>query len=185
VLLAKWGAAGRHFSRDIKDKVQVLDGYVVEGSGEMSDEVERVGALEGTRRYVPKAPVNQPGKRERRLNYRMRMLVENFLANGGNAAQAARDVGYGDPESAGPHKMKHPTVQALLKQRLESIGVDRDEVIGSLVMMMRENASSSDPAEVANAVLAASELCRIFGLNQVRVGRRRRGMRGLFCDMEG
>jgi hypothetical protein len=135
--------------------------------------------------YKPKPPLQRQPKGKRRLNYRMRMLVENFLANGGNATQAARDVGYGNPESAGPHKMKHPTVQALLKQRLESIGVDRDEVIGSLVMIMRENAGSSDPADVANAVLAASELCRIFGLNQVRVGRRRRGMRGLFCDMEG
>jgi hypothetical protein len=116
----------------------------------------------------PKIHFGQRCKGKRRLNYRMRMLVEYYITNGGNAAKAARDVGYGDPKTAGPHKMKHPAVQALLKERLESIGVNRDEVVGSLVMIMRTNIGSSDPAIASNGLLAAIELCKILGMDPTR-----------------
>lgn len=117
---------------------------------------------------IAEGPFRKLCKGGRRLNYRMRMLVEKFISNGGNAAKAARDVGYGDPKTAGPHKMKHPAVQALLKQRLESMGVNRDEVLGSLVMIMRTNIGSSDPAMALNGLLAAIELCKILGMDPTR-----------------
>jgi hypothetical protein len=123
---------------------------------------------DATEPRVAEVPFQKQGKGQRRLNYRMRMLVENFISNGGNAAKAARDVGYGDPKTAGPHKMKHPAMQALLKERLESMGVNRDEVLGSLVMIMRTNIGSSDPAMVSNGLLAAIELCKILGMDPTR-----------------
>lgn len=115
-----------------------------------------------------KASGHECRKRRCRLSYRDRLFVEYYLANGGFVAPAARALGYRAPCETGRRKLKRPEVQALIQQRLESIGVNRDEVVGSLVMIMRTHAGSSDPAMQANALAAATELMKIFGLDKTR-----------------
>ena len=107
-------------------------------------------------------------KRRRRLSYRDRLFVEYYLSNGGFVTPAARALGYRSPCETGRRKLKRSEVQALIQQRLESIGVNRDEVVGSLVMIMRNHAGSSDPAMQANALAVAIELTKILGLDKTR-----------------
>jgi hypothetical protein len=103
---------------------------------------------------------------QRRPNCRTRLFVEAYLSSGGNAGKAARELGYSHPRTTGPHKANEPAVRALIKRRLDEIAVNREEVIGSLVMIMRDHTDSKDPAMAFNALLAATELCKIFGLSQ-------------------
>jgi hypothetical protein len=107
-------------------------------------------------------------KPKRRLSLRTRLFVEAYLSNGGNVAKATREAGYAPDHAIGHRRLSDPAVRALIKRRLDSIGLNREEVIGSLVMIMREHTNSSDPAVAANALLAATELCKIFGLGNVR-----------------
>src|SRR5690348_8610988 len=87
-------------------------------------------------------------KGKRGLSNKDRLFVEHYLSNGGCVRRAALLLGYGAPASTGRRKMRTARVQAYLKQRLDAAGVDPDEVVGSLVTIMRNCVGSSDPAMV-------------------------------------
>jgi len=122
----------------------------------------------GTNSPAARFPHTTSAQRKHRLSLRVRTLVENYLSNGFNATQAARTAGYRHPKPDGFRVLHRPRVRALVARRLDSAGVNPDEVVGTLVMIMRENAASDDPAMVFNAILAAAQLCKLFGLDRQR-----------------
>jgi phage terminase small subunit len=78
------------------------------------------------------------------LKLRHEKFVEYYLANGGNATQAARDAGYspnpGSLRTLGSWLLKKPEVQERIRIRiLEGARVHTDEVLGVLANQMRAN----------------------------------------------
>jgi hypothetical protein len=120
----------------------------------------------GTNSPAARFPHTTSAQRKYRLSFRARIFVEHYLSNGFNATQAARTAGYRHPKPDGFRVLHRPRVLALMARRLDSAGVNPDEVVGTLVMIMRENAASDDPAMVFNAILAAAQLCKVFGLDK-------------------
>jgi hypothetical protein len=62
------------------------------------------------------------------------------------------------PRLYGPAQDADRQSTGILKHRLDEIGVNPNEVVGTLVMIMRECTGSSDPAMVANALEASAAL---------------------------
>src|SRR5260370_18835371 len=125
-------------------------------------------AAAGTSSPAARFPLTISAQRNYRLSLRVRTFVENYLSNGFNAAKAARAAGYRHPIPDGFRVLQRPRVRALITRRLDSAGVNPDEVVGTLVMIMRDNAGSSDPAMAFNALIAAAQLCKVFGLDKPR-----------------
>jgi phage terminase small subunit len=78
------------------------------------------------------------------LKLRHEKFVEYYLANGGNATQAAKDAGYspnpGSLRTLGSWLLKKPEVQERIRIRiLEGARVHTDEVLGVLASQMRAN----------------------------------------------
>jgi hypothetical protein len=78
------------------------------------------------------------------LKLRHEKFVEYYLANGGNATQAARDAGYspnpGSLRTLGSWLLKKPEIQERIRIRiLEGARVHTDEVLGVLASQMRAN----------------------------------------------
>jgi len=57
-------------------------------------------------------------------------------------------------------------MQALIQERIEAAAVRSDEVLGSLVVIIREHTGSAEAAMVKNAIAAATQLCKILGMFQ-------------------
>jgi phage terminase small subunit len=94
------------------------------------------------------------------------IFTEALLANGLNAAKAAREAGYIHPAKEGQRRVARPEMQALIQERIEAAAVRTDEVMGSLVVIMREHTGSEDPAMVRNAIAATTQLCKVLGMQQ-------------------
>src|SRR5215472_6170474 len=80
----------------------------------------------------------------RKLKLRHQKFIEFYLANGGNATQAARDAGYspnpGSLRTLGSWLLKKPEIQERIRIRiLEGACVQTDEVLGVLAHRMRSN----------------------------------------------
>jgi hypothetical protein len=58
-------------------------------------------------------------------------------------------------------------MRALIQERINAAAVQTEEVVGSLVMIMRENTGAEKPAMVRNALGAATQLCKILGMYQL------------------
>jgi hypothetical protein len=69
----------------------------------------------------------------RELNFKQRLFVEAYLgpANG-NAAEAARQVGYAWPEKLGPRLVAKSSVQAAIKARVKTAAISANEVLARL-----------------------------------------------------
>jgi hypothetical protein len=102
-----------------------------------------------------------------RLPDRTPIFVEALLTNGGNATEAARVAGYKQPHMSGPRKASGLEMQELIQARINASAVQTEEVVGSLVMIMRDHTGSQDPAMVRNALGAANLLCKVLGMNQL------------------
>jgi hypothetical protein len=94
------------------------------------------------------------------------VFAEALLSNGGDATKAARAAGYRHPTTYGPKKASKPEMRALIEERIGAAAVRTDEIVGSLVVIMRENTSAGDPSMVRNALQAANQLCKVLGLYQ-------------------
>src|SRR5262249_5681424 len=97
---------------------------------------------------------------------RSEVFTEEFLANGWDATKAARAAGYAHPAKEGHRRASRPEMQALIQERIEAAAVLSDEVVGSLVVIMREHTGSEDSPMVRNAIAAATQLCKILGMHQ-------------------
>jgi hypothetical protein len=126
--------------------------------GHDSDDQEHAGSPNTTRAMKP-AIRSKP-------TVRSQIFTEVLLANGGDPTKAARAAGYSNPARYGPHKASRPEIQALVQERIQAAAVGSDEVVGTLVMIMRENAAGGDPAIVRNAIASASLLCKALGIFQ-------------------
>ena len=78
----------------------------------------------------------------------------------------ARAAGYAHPYNMGYRRASKPEMQALIQERIEAAAVRSDEVLGSLVVIMREHTGSAEAAMVKNAIAAATQLCKILGMFQ-------------------
>jgi len=80
---------------------------------------------------------------EPQLTYREQMLVDEFIGNGGNGAQAAAAAGYKAArlDQAAYQALHRDCVQQHIHERIRESRVSSDEVIGTLVSNMRGNAA--------------------------------------------
>jgi hypothetical protein len=83
-------------------------------------------------------------KTDHNLKFRHEKFVEYYLANGGNATQAARDAGYspnpGSLRTLASWLLKKPEIQERIRTRLlEGARVQTDEILGILAHQMRSN----------------------------------------------
>jgi hypothetical protein len=101
------------------------------------------------------------------------------------APDAATGTSPGDAKP--PFYKVHKSTRRVLKnQNVAAIGVNEDEVIGSLVTIVRKHTGSSDPEMAFYALAAALQLCVVFGLDKTRrtSGQVKR-MRDEFRDLNG
>jgi hypothetical protein len=76
---------------------------------------------------------------EPELTYRENRLADEYVANGGNGAQAAIDAGYSPnyaPQTAS-NVLKRPAVQKRIRDLIAQARIQHDEIIGSLVSQLR------------------------------------------------
>jgi len=87
---------------------------------------------------MPKRKVD-PETGEPALTYRENRLVDQFVANGGNAARAAVDAGYSpnNPSQSAWNVLNRPSVQERVRARTAQAQIDHHEIIGSLASQMR------------------------------------------------
>ena len=80
-----------------------------------------------------------PETGEPSLNYRESKMVDQFVANGGNAARAAVDAGYSpkNPSQSAWNVLSRPNVQERTRARVSQAEINRDEAMGSLASQMR------------------------------------------------
>ena len=92
---------------------------------------------------------------ENRLTAKQEKFVENYLSNGGNATQAARNAGYSEKTAneQGSQNLAKLSIQERVRARVAEAGVQTNEVIGTLVSQMR-----ADIAEILpdNPIVAAA-----------------------------
>jgi hypothetical protein len=84
------------------------------------------------------------------------------------------------------YKVRKRNRRALTNHSLAAIGVNEDEVIGSLVTIVRKHTGSSDPETASYALAAALQLCVVFGLDKTRrTSAKLKKMRDEFRDLNG
>jgi len=73
------------------------------------------------------------------LTYRENRMVDQFVANGGNATRAAVDAGYSPKRAsqAAWNVLNRPNVQERIRARVSQGQINPDEVLGSLASQMR------------------------------------------------
>src|SRR5215467_3929319 len=76
---------------------------------------------------------------EPELSYRENRLADEYVANGGNGAQAAIDAGYSPNYAAqtASNVLKRPAVQKRIRDLIAQARIQHDEIIGSLVSQLR------------------------------------------------
>jgi len=78
---------------------------------------------------------------ENRLTAKQEKFVENYLSNGGNATQAARDAGYSSTgetlRTVAYENLTKPDIQARIAARTTEAKIHTDEVLGTLASHMR------------------------------------------------
>jgi len=83
------------------------------------------------------------------LTMKQKIFVENYLSNGGNATQAARDAGYsGSPDTLkqmASENLAKPYIQERINARIAEAGVQANEVIGTLASHMRADIADIVP----------------------------------------
>jgi hypothetical protein len=115
----------------------------------------------------PKDNETPQGPQTLQRRNRNEVFIEELLSNNGDASKAARAAGYQHPGAYGPYKASRPEVQAMIQERINASAVQSEEVVGSLVMIMRYNTGAEDPAMVRNALHAVTQLCKVLGLYQL------------------
>jgi hypothetical protein len=77
--------------------------------------------------------------RKKKLSLKQENFVENYLANGGNATQAARDAGYSEKTAyqTASENLRKPEISERIQARLNEAKVTSDEVVGTLAAQMR------------------------------------------------
>lgn len=77
------------------------------------------------------------------LTNKQRAFVEAYLANGFNATQAAITAGYSEKTaySIGQENLKKPEIAEFVKQRMDAMAMQADEVLARLSDMARGNMS--------------------------------------------
>ena len=83
------------------------------------------------RRIDPKTGKPQLTAREQRV-------IDEYISNGGNGAQAAAAAGYSGarPDQAAYRVLNRPEVQRRIRERIAQSRVCADEIIGTLVSIM-------------------------------------------------
>jgi phage terminase small subunit len=80
-------------------------------------------------------------KKKNKLTNKQRAFVENYLANGFNATQAASDAGYsgsyGTLRSIGSENLTKPNIQEVIQERMSELGMAADEVLARLATVAR------------------------------------------------
>jgi phage terminase small subunit len=75
------------------------------------------------------------------LTHKQANFIENFICNGGNATQAARDAGYsGTPDTlkqVASENLAKPYIRRRIAERMQEARIHTDEVIGTLVSHLR------------------------------------------------
>ena len=67
------------------------------------------------------------------FTHKQRLFVLAYLGEAnGNATEAARIAGYGQPHSAGPRLLANPGIQAAVSRRVEQAAMSADEVLARL-----------------------------------------------------
>lgn len=77
---------------------------------------------------------------ELRLTGRQRAFIEHYLESW-NATDAARQVGYRNPEKLGPRNLKKPAIIVGITKRMEEQALKANEVLKRLADQARLNAS--------------------------------------------
>ncbi len=82
-----------------------------------------------------------------RLTAKQEKFVENYLSNGGNATQAARNAGYSEKTAneQGSQNLAKLSIQERVRARVAEAGVQTNEVIGTLVSHMRADLADVYP----------------------------------------
>jgi hypothetical protein len=89
---------------------------------------------------MPKRKID-PATGKPQLTYREQILVDEFVRNGGNGAQAAAAAGYKAArlDQAAYQALHRDCVQQHIRERIRESRVSADEIIGTLVSHMRGN----------------------------------------------
>jgi phage terminase small subunit len=68
-----------------------------------------------------------------KLTYKQRLFVYAYLGEAdGNASEAARIAGYGQPHSAGPRLLADERIRSLISRRVDQAAMSADEVLARL-----------------------------------------------------
>src|SRR5262249_11229926 len=87
---------------------------------------------------MPKRKID-PSTGETELTYREHLLVDEYIRNGGNGAQAAVAAGYTAvrPDQAAYQVLHRQRVQQHIRERIRESRVSADEIIGTVASHMR------------------------------------------------
>jgi phage terminase small subunit len=128
----------------------VTDSEGSKGGGGLAAKVGAIANAPGTGRFM-----GSHGLTDKQADF-----VSGYIANGGNATQAARSAGYANPESDGWRVMRNEAVQGAIRAEFERRVRTEGVAIGYGVLV----AVASDKAQSGAArTMAAKELVRLAG----------------------
>lgn len=109
-------------------------------------------------------------EKEPQLTTRQRAFVERYLANGFNATEAARHVGYAERSAAsiGSENLRKPEIKAAIRHRMQAAAMDADEALARLADQARASMAdflSFEDVSVPSADGAPATLRRVWRLD--------------------
>jgi len=90
----------------------------------------------------------RPKGKGRKLTPKQEAFTENYLANGFNGTQAAKDAGYSGSEDTLAHvaaeNLRKPQIASRVRERLDGLAANADEVLNLLADHMRADLADFD-----------------------------------------
>lgn len=123
---------------------------------------------------VPKKPAKkarQTGKKPApRITPKQEKFAQNYIKNGGNGTQAARDAGYSGDDNTlavtAHDNLRNPKIQKFVRQRLEGLKATGDEVVNLLSDHMRGDMADLEDAFEADGSLSLKK-AKMLGVSHL------------------